>query len=381
MLAATDEATVVTVPIGDWTHARAEFCARVESTRGTLKILLKTKDDPYLLEPWIHHHARIVGFENLIIFDNMSSNEQVQRIYTQYQSQVAIARFEGHHDIWHDVRQSSQLYDALRSSCRFFVFLDTDELLVALAPDRHSEDGSLIEHLDAHSNADLLPATAIPGVVSSRRRFTIGTDFHQLGLGLAWGKPILRSAAELSGFINQNVQVPKRLVGDVIHPGFFVLHLKNLIAQQRIDANINKLIARGFAAPGETIESITARAPSIDAIGDVAERSVLRLWVNELRQLNARVNGSTTSRGSLPRGCIELLDDGRILFHGEAERRVLKSFLCDSQPFLRAVLHTDQRELLESPASVYARWNAAAPYRTWNVSTRARRWWQRLRDA
>lgn len=370
----------MTVPIGDWAHARAEFCARVKSVRGTLKILLKTKDDPYFLEPWIQHHAQIVGFENLIIFDNMSSNEQVKRIYARYQSQVAIARFEGHHDVWHDVAQSSQLYDALRSSCRFFVFLDTDELLVALTPDCHFEDDTLLEHLNAHWNADLLPATALAGIVGSRTRFRIGTDFHNLALGLAWGKPILRSVAELSGFINQNVHVPKRLVGDVIHPGFFVLHLKNLIAQQRIDVNINKLIARGFAAPGESVESIVARAPSIDTIGDVAERSVIRLWVNELRQLNARVDGPTTT-DSLPRGCIDLLDDGRILFHGDVERRVLKSFLCDSQPFMQAVLHSDYRELLESPAPVYARWNAAAPYGRWHVATRARRWWQRLRDA
>ena len=42
-----------------------------------LKILLKTKDDPFFLAQWIDHHLGIVGPGNIIIFDNGSTNSEV----------------------------------------------------------------------------------------------------------------------------------------------------------------------------------------------------------------------------------------------------------------------------------------------------------------
>ena len=34
-----------------------------------LKIILKAKDETYLIDTWIAHHATLVGYENLIIMD------------------------------------------------------------------------------------------------------------------------------------------------------------------------------------------------------------------------------------------------------------------------------------------------------------------------
>jgi hypothetical protein len=45
----------------DWVQQEQEICARIEGTPAILKILLKTKDDPFFLAQWIDHHLGIVG--------------------------------------------------------------------------------------------------------------------------------------------------------------------------------------------------------------------------------------------------------------------------------------------------------------------------------
>jgi len=118
-----------------WDANHAEFCARIEKVRATVKILLKTKNDPIFIERWIKHHIKIVGPENLIIFDNMSDDPEVLSIYRKYRDQIIIITFAGFHNRLHHIPSYYGLYQSLAKSSDYFLFLDTDEYLILIEND------------------------------------------------------------------------------------------------------------------------------------------------------------------------------------------------------------------------------------------------------
>src|SRR5437870_5753461 len=134
------------------THRDA--CCRSIARHATLKILLKTKDDPFLLERWILHHRKIVGPNNLVIFDNMSTHPDVARIYDKYRDTVQIIQYPAFYDSLHDVSACRALYDTLRDATRFFIFLDTDEFLVLIDDDRYYDDETIVDYLEDQDEPD-----------------------------------------------------------------------------------------------------------------------------------------------------------------------------------------------------------------------------------
>ena len=316
----------------DWDTDREACCRSIARRRATLKVLLKTRDDPFLLERWILHHRKIVGPDNLVIFDNMSTHPDVARLYDKYRDTIPIISYPGAHNSLHDVSACPELYDALRRSTRFFTFLDTDEFLVLIDGDLYRDDAGLVDFLDAQAESDAHPATWLPNTDWRATRFRCGDDFDGLAGGIAWGKPILRAKAGLTGFINHNAQLDPSLFAKPFRTNFFVLHLKNLMPEQRISANVNKLRARGFAAPGEGPEAIGRR--SLDGITD---RNIIR-YVTEIRKLMAMTSHGP-KHSPLGAGCLELLDDHRIRYFGEKERALLRALIDDPMPALsRAML-------------------------------------------
>jgi len=344
--------------LSQWEDSKADFLAGVASTKATLKILLKTKDDHYFLESWIQHHAKIVGLNNLIIFDNRSSNEQVLKTYEKYQSQVPIVQFDGDHNSLHNGTQYPELYECLKTCSQFFVFLDTDEFLVLATHDAYICDKRILEFLNAHGTADVFPASWLENVLACDKRFRVGKSLENFADGLTWGKPIIRAAAdERDRCIIHNIQLEKSLFYDEILTNFFVLHMKHLFPQQRIDSNMNKLIAKGFASPGASVESVLAK--DLKGLSDKAAR----MWITELKELVKRSDPIQPARVSLDlqEGCLELTGDGRILYYSEAEAAALKRFLSDSQEFVRGVLQADFRAVAASFRQAQQRkWKEAA---------------------
>lgn len=315
-----------------WDTHREECCRSIARTRATLKILLKTRDDPFLLERWILHHRKIVGPDNLVIFDNMSTHPDVLRLYDKYKDTIQIIRYPKLHISLHDVSACPELYDALRDATRFFIFLDTDEFLVLIDEDRHYDDEVLVDFLDDQAESDAHPATWLPNMDWSASRFRCGDDFDGLASGIAWGKPLLRAKAGLSGFILHNAHLDRSLFSKPFRTNFFVLHMKHLSPEQRISANVNKLTAFGFAAPGETAEAIGLR--SLDGIADwntIRYVTEIRKWIS--------MTGHRRAAEPLGAGCLELLDDHRIQYYGEKERALVRALIDDPMPaFSRAVL-------------------------------------------
>jgi hypothetical protein len=315
-----------------WDTHREACCRSIARRRATLKILLKTKDDPFLLERWILHHRKIVGPDNLVIFDNMSTHPEVIRVYEKYSNAIQTISYPKFHNSLHDVSACPELYDTLRDASRFFIFLDTDEFLILIDDDRYYDDEGLVDFLGEQDEADVHPATWLPNADWRASRFRCGDDFDGLAGGIAWGKPILRAKAGLSGFINHNAQLHPSLFAKPFRTNFFVLHLKHLFPEQRIAANVAKLKAFGFAAPEDSPEAVARR--SLDGI---TNENAIR-YVIEIRKLMA-VTGHRPADTALGAGCLELLDDHGIGYYGKKERALLRGLIDDPVPtFSRALL-------------------------------------------
>ncbi|MFH1604199.1 MAG: hypothetical protein ABIH03_09875, partial [Pseudomonadota bacterium] len=80
---------------------RAAVLAHIARARAPLKIVLKTRDDPYFLDDWIAHHAALVGAENLVVIDNNSTDPAVLASYAELRPRTPIRLFEGYYDHVH----------------------------------------------------------------------------------------------------------------------------------------------------------------------------------------------------------------------------------------------------------------------------------------
>jgi len=305
----------------DWDTQRELCCAAIAGSRATLKIVLKTKNDPYFLERWIVHHLRIAGEGNIVVFDNMSDNAEVLALYRRYQSAITAIRFRGFHNDVHQVRKFADLYRSLAKSCDYFLFLDTDELLVLFDGDRHCADPRLLDFIKANATAEVFPTTWLHNCDRHATRFTCGTELDDLAAGVTCGKPVLCSTASLWGITHHNDSVDPKLYASPFKTNFFLLHMTNLIPEQRLRANINKLVARGFADAGDTVEQICAR--SLDGIGD----KLIPLYVDEIKSLASKTADAFPQHTELQPGCLELPEDGCIQYFGEKERDAIQRLM------------------------------------------------------
>jgi hypothetical protein len=124
-----------------WERDKTEICSVIARHKASFKIILKTKDEPRRLARWLDHHAGIVGVGNLIIFDNMSSDQDVLRIYEQLYGKCPIIRYGGFQDMLHQRRVNDSLYEALAQSCAYSTLIDTDEFLTLYDGERFLTGG------------------------------------------------------------------------------------------------------------------------------------------------------------------------------------------------------------------------------------------------
>jgi hypothetical protein len=90
------------------------------------KIILKTKNEDDLIDIWIRYYSKMVGKENLIIFDNNSTSQKVLDAYKEHD--IATIQIKSPNGI-HSYHNNKNFYDDLFASCDWFSILDTDEFL------------------------------------------------------------------------------------------------------------------------------------------------------------------------------------------------------------------------------------------------------------
>jgi hypothetical protein len=304
-----------------WEINSSEVCARIEKVHSTIKIVVKTKNDPFFIERWIKHHARIVGSENLIVFDNMSDDPAVLSTYRGYRKQLEIIRYA---DFWFNLHHTyiyGELYRALAKSSDYFIFLDADEFLILIGGDEYYNDDRVVAFVKENNQYDLFPASWLSNLDWSTTKFRCGPQASDLAQNLACGKPLIRSVKLPLGYVNHNFQLSTKFFAPPFKANLFLLHLSRLFPQKRIAANVNKLIVAGIATQGESAESIARRTDITDKI--------MAGYVAEIRDCLALDPREEFVDVPLAPGCVEMSDGGDVTYYGEVERKLIADFIAD----------------------------------------------------
>jgi Glycosyl transferase family 2 len=293
---------------------------RIARTRARLKIVLKTRDDPFFLNNWVAHHGALVGMENLIVLDNGSTDPVVLAAYAALHQSTPILRTEGYYNDVHWPGRCADFYKALRAGSDYFLYLDTDEFLAYSDGWTLGADRGSLAALEDRIPGDFIPTTCLNCVDLYRNRFFIGTDDVALRRQLKWGKPIIRAASTgWPELINHNLHL-RGALKPYPHPGFFVLHLAYLSPEQRIRSNVVKLAARGFMKADEPLEEALLREPPEDAW-------MVRIYLDEIRRMRTLRGKPVPEDAPLSSGTMKTAADGTLAFASTVEQRVFRSYV------------------------------------------------------
>lgn len=309
-----------------WNYNNAECLKIIKSNKSKFKILLKTKNEGAMLSNWIEWHASICSDTSIFIFDNLSTNEETLRIYDKYRN-INIFSFNGFHNDLHRPACVPGLYESIRESTRNFIFLDTDERLACLNEDCSSlASNNTIAGKISEMGSTTLPTIWINNSAGLADTFILNKNYEHFKSGLSGGKPIINCSEPFSEMMNHNFQLKNKFSNKKENYRFIIFHLKNLDPAQRINSNINKLIAynafKSFKNTTPTLIDILNLDISIFPPGNK------RNWINEIHKLAADIKSLDRSiHKSLPRWHFKVLANGSIIFgSGELENYFKECF-------------------------------------------------------
>jgi hypothetical protein len=302
------------------------ICSRIRAHKTCLKICLKTRNDPTLLERWINHHGSIVGLSSLIIADNDSDDPIVLETYRKYIDLIQIFQFKGPHDNPQHKRSLwLEFWFALSESCDYFLFLDTDEYLVEMNQNMWSASPKIVSRLHAQPERAMIPTYLLNNSMFYRDD-VFKIDRISLLSSLCWGKPICPSPLENThGFIHNN-QVLGQEWSASAPSNLFLLHYNQLYPEQRLNAILLSMKNFGDIKEGEGLEAL------IPSLCEHHSSPRVRRYANEVKKINAAMHKSKTGQeqsrnGGLPEGSIQLDKNGKVRYASANERSILSSFI------------------------------------------------------
>ena len=298
----------MTEPPLRWPADAAAICERIAGTRADLKIILKTRNERELIETWIEHHLPIAGPQGLVIFDNGSTAPDVLAVYARYGDAVQIFGWDLNHNRIHNATLLEPLYEAIRASCRYYAFLDTDEFASWTDGVRLDREG-IVARL---ANDD---GRVYPGMWWEHLPGTSGV--YAPKVDLAWGKPLVGAAVDVEGRINHNVQLVQGNPALRLSGGFVVCHHAFDDPERRVRVNIDKCVAYGWAAGAEEIDAIIAAGRVVDLSGN------FQLWLREIARLRT---GEREPAGRLGPNAVAVEPDGRLRFGSAQLERAVGKF-------------------------------------------------------
>jgi hypothetical protein len=262
----------------------------------------------------------------------MSTDPAVLEVYNKYSGHIPIIRFDQYHNMIHYPAHYAELYGALRASCRYFVFLDTDEHLTLYDGDeRFLFDEAVQAFLLNQKPATIFPATWLSNVTGFHNYFDLSHPRDYLSSGLKWGKPIISADCELSEFINHNTQVDHSLYPKPLNTNFFILHRRTVSRGERIRANLQKLTACKLISPGQGAEDVLKL--DIENITPLTARAYCR----EIQELTV---AEQTTKPPTARS-IEIGADGRIRWTEDWQRADMQRFVAFPEEYSAEMLSND----------------------------------------
>lgn len=256
--------------------------------QAALKLVLKTKNESALLEPWLLHHSNLVGWENIVVIDNQSDDKDTLAIYEKYKDKpfILLSYKEGSPNLLHDVELNAPLYKRLiGSSAKFVMMLDTDEFVTYF--DVESQSFNFPVFLDKLNNIENRgKAFGSLWVHNSPSLSTLEKgDFNNIvdyelnpwnmRENVACGKCVVSTYSDVwnrkkaNKIINlgHNSIIP----GIKMLNGLWLMHLSKAFPEVRIKNNISMLKARNTCRTEENKEVNTITAEDIAKLETLLE--------------------------------------------------------------------------------------------------------------
>ena len=183
-----------------------EVIKHIRENKSLIKICTKVKNEKEFLPEWLDH-LKHAGFrwEEIIIFDNNSDDEEFIKLLHSLPDNICIVRFQEDMNAVHDVGVFFDLYEALSQSSEYFFFIDVDEFIFKIDLEkgkliRENIKASLYEFLTVNSNFDIF---SLPFIHKEQMNFLTPKIFVY---SLVWGKPIFNSKAIKKFESNRNIK-------------------------------------------------------------------------------------------------------------------------------------------------------------------------------
>lgn len=272
-----------------WSDDKANIFSAISGCNSVFKFILKTKNEPELVDLWINHHLSIKGCDQVVVFDNLSTMSEVFDIYKKYQadSRVIIISFDGHHNLIHYPYFRHALYAALINSCEYYMFLDTDEFVYQFCPNR----GMLSKEIILDESFTWAPGVWINDAPNIEGFFSFNKD--SFNGGLLWGKPLISNKINLlnlNATINHNAQFYKAIYDVNFSSSLVVLHYKNAMPERRLRVNYEKLMKSHGLSADVSYADFISRIDEVDVLPTGLQ------YINEVKKIIKNSGGVNVAR-------------------------------------------------------------------------------------
>jgi hypothetical protein len=241
-----------------------------------LKIILKAKDESYLIDSWISHHAAIVGYENLIIMDCGSRDPTYLEKLRFYAPKVLILDYRRYYDHLHSTHSNHDFFNLVGMNCKYVTILDADEFLFARRGDLFSSQ--LVKQVLREQDRKLFCGMWVDAVGGSEPDpdgghcssvCTLDISTASLLGGAVAGKSVARSDIIFDlGHLGHNLHVPEafQFVSEEAFGSIFVLHMKNFSPDRMKKRILKHLVAKGAVAEQDEMDVEEQIRTLLDAV-------------------------------------------------------------------------------------------------------------------
>lgn len=115
------------------------------------KIFCVTRDEYDLIEDFVIYHAKIFGYNNIVIIDNMSQNKHVLEIYKKYEKLGVKVHKEESYRGDDQGNAFTKYMHKYKHECKFLIGLDTDEFMYSTADKDPTAVRRVLENLPKDS--------------------------------------------------------------------------------------------------------------------------------------------------------------------------------------------------------------------------------------
>jgi hypothetical protein len=311
-----------------WETDAEKVCKLIRNTPTTYRVILKTKDETYLLEKFIQHYKNFLSLPtDILIFDNNSTRSETLNIYTKYNDNFTLIKYSAPHNDIHHIQKFLDLYKAIWDSSTFYSFFDTDELLFFYnTEDSTLSNDNIIDILNKSYDVSFFTTFWLKNVYFSENKFFFDDRIDYIRYIASTGKPIINSRRIknlISGF-NTYVVHTLHLPVSALEKSpccFLLLHMSTLTKGQRIRTDMNKLVQYGFIGNNKDFKTI------IMTDNNSIQNLNCRYYVREIKTLLAMQD---TDEYQIEKNYFEVVEEGGVKtlhFHPESMKKAFNKYI------------------------------------------------------